>query len=62
MAMLPGKLPRNTFKCFQCRALFNQREGTWIDWDTMQVHLCDPCERTTKDHEDRAVHRAAGKP
>lgn len=62
MASLPAKLPRNMFKCFQCREIFTQRDGAWIDWNSIQVHLCHSCDKQTENREERESHRAAGKP
>jgi hypothetical protein len=48
------KLPKNKFKCFQCRAIFPQQQGEWIDWDSMQVHLCHGCNKLTKLKPERS--------
>jgi hypothetical protein len=46
----PGK---GQFKCFQCRRIFSMKDGDWYFWNTMEVHLCISCERTTRDHTER---------
>lgn len=48
------KLPKNHFKCFQCRLLFNQRDGDWFVWESMQVHLCRACNKLTEKRPERA--------
>ncbi len=54
--MLPtaSKLARNQFKCFHCRLVFIQRDGDWFNWDSMQVHLCQTCEKLTEKRPERA--------
>ncbi len=53
------KLPKNRFKCFQCRLIFSQRDGDWFIWDSMQVHLCQPCNKLTEKKPERAYIIAA---
>lgn len=44
------KLAKGTFKCFQCRKIFQTKDGDWFDWNQMQVHMCWSCDKaTTKD-------------
>ena len=45
---------KNQFKCFQCRAIFANRDGDWFDWDGMQVHLCRQCDKSTRASSERA--------
>ncbi|HUP56677.1 MAG TPA: hypothetical protein VM598_04435 [Bdellovibrionota bacterium] len=47
------KLARNQFKCFQCRKVFAQRDGDWINWNQMQVHLCRGCDKLTTERPER---------
>ncbi len=41
------------FKCFHCRNVFAQKDGDWIDWESMQVHLCRPCTKLTEHRPER---------
>jgi|GEM_PF-3164540 len=43
----PAKLPKNQFRCFHCREACASRDGDWVNWDQMQVHLCRKCDRLT---------------
>lgn len=54
MLSVVRKLPKNHFRCFHCRLVFAQRDGDWFNWQTMQVHLCKPCEKETKTRPERA--------
>ena len=54
MTPITTKLPRNHFKCFQCRLVFAQRDGDWFVWDSMQVHLCRKCNKLTEKRSERA--------
>ena len=47
------KLPKGHFKCFHCRKLFQMKDGDWHVWESMQVHLCKGCEKTTKARPER---------
>lgn len=47
----PGK---NQFKCFQCRKIHSNREGDWVNWDSMQVHLCRVCDAATANAVQRS--------
>ncbi len=49
-----SKLGKNQFKCFHCRLIFAQRDGDWVNWDQMQVHLCRGCNLTTQSHPERS--------
>jgi hypothetical protein len=55
-AMIPvaAKLGKNKFKCFHCRMIFSQREGGWVNWNAMQVHLCIACDKLTLKRPERA--------
>lgn len=53
MQMTQSKLAKNQFKCFQCRKVFASKNGDWFNWNTMQVHLCEPCQKVTKDKPER---------
>ena len=54
MQTIPAKiLNKNQFKCFHCRGVFQKKEGEWFNWSGMQVHLCQPCDRTTKASPER---------
>lgn len=46
----PGK---GQFRCFQCRQLFRSKDGNWYMWTSMEVHLCNGCEKTTRDQPER---------
>jgi len=48
------KIAKNHFKCFHCRRVVAQRDGDWFNWDSMQVHLCRPCEKVTKGKTERS--------
>lgn len=48
------KLARNQFRCFHCRRVFSNRDGSWVNWSTMQVHLCKPCNQVTAKAPERA--------
>jgi hypothetical protein len=52
--VLPVKLSKNQFRCFNCKSVFAQRDGNWFDWGDMQVHLCHQCDRMTRNAEERA--------
>jgi hypothetical protein len=47
------KRSRNQFRCFQCRLVFQQRDGDWFNWDSMQVHLCRTCDKATEKRPER---------
>lgn len=47
------KLSKNQFKCFHCRSVFAQRDGNWFDWNDMQVHLCNKCDKITRKQDER---------
>jgi phage FluMu protein Com len=47
------KLSKNQFRCFHCRRVFAQRDGDWINWDSMQVHLCNSCNKLTAKRPER---------
>lgn len=51
------KLSKNQFKCFQCRMIFAQRDGDWVNWENMQVHLCRRCDKLTEKKPERAKAR-----
>jgi len=44
------------FRCFRCRRYFTSKDGNWIKWEHMEVHLCHSCERDTRG----LVQRSAG--
>ena len=46
----PGK---NQFKCFHCRRIFSSKDGNWYTWNTMEVHLCNACEKATREKPER---------
>lgn len=50
-----AKLPKNQFRCFHCRLVFAQRDGDWFNWDSMQVHLCKPCDKKTENRPERSA-------
>jgi hypothetical protein len=54
MVPTASRLAKNQFKCFHCRLVFAQRDGKWLNWASMQVHLCKPCEKLTKERPERA--------
>jgi len=56
MKNFPKKAPRGQFKCFQCRLLFSQRDGDWVHWDSMEVHLCRGCDHATAKAPERTPH------
>jgi hypothetical protein len=60
MTYTTARLPKNHFKCFSCRQLFNQRAGDWFHWDTIQVHLCYGCNQKTKLAPERSASRQVG--
>jgi hypothetical protein len=47
------KPARNQFKCFHCRLIFASKDGDWHAWNTMEVHLCQPCEKETRARPER---------
>ena len=53
-----AKLAKNQFKCFHCRRVFLQRAGDWFHWESMQVHLCYPCNKETVTRPERAASRS----
>ncbi len=48
-----SKPGRNQFKCFHCRLVFSAKEGDWYTWNTIEVHLCNNCEKLTKAKPER---------
>jgi hypothetical protein len=54
MTLTPSKLPKNKFKCFRCRLIFAQRDGDWVNWESMQVHLCKSCDSLTLKSPERS--------
>jgi hypothetical protein len=44
---------RGQFKCFQCRKIFQMKDGDWHLWKSMEVHLCLQCEKLTRDKPER---------
>jgi len=52
--METAKIPRNHFRCYNCRNVFAQRDGEWFHWDSMQVHLCNSCNKKTESRPERA--------
>ncbi len=54
MQLTPVKAGKGQFKCFHCRQIFAMKDGDWVDWDSMQVHLCRTCEKKTADEPQRA--------
>jgi hypothetical protein len=44
---------RNEFKCFNCRTIFSNKDGDWYAWNSMEVHLCNPCDKLTKNKAER---------
>jgi hypothetical protein len=54
MHLTVAKLTKNQFKCFYCRSVFAQRDGDWIDWNQMQVHLCKSCNVLTERRPERS--------
>ncbi len=55
------RLPRGQFKCYHCRLLFAQKDGSWFDWETMQVHLCKTCNKLTERRPERKQASSASK-
>ncbi len=49
------KAGKNEFKCFHCREIRAKRDGDWVDWGNMQVHLCRTCDRDTAGKAPRVV-------
>jgi hypothetical protein len=47
----PGK---GQFKCFVCRKIFQNKDGDWLTWNNMEVHLCRVCEKATKGKPERS--------
>ena len=48
-----GKAGRGQFRCYQCRQIFQMKEGDWHPWNTMEVHLCQACDRSTQERPER---------
>lgn len=48
---------RNEFKCFHCRLIHPRRDGQWLRWDDIEVHLCVACERLTRNAPQRQAAR-----
>lgn len=49
------KVSKNQFKCFHCRLIFAQRDGDWFNWNAMQVHLCQLCNKLTERRPERSL-------
>jgi hypothetical protein len=47
------KPAKGQFVCFYCKKHFLMRLGDWYPWNTMEVHLCVPCEKTTRTMPER---------
>lgn len=41
------------FRCFQCRRYFGTKDGDWVKWESMEVHLCHTCDRETRELPER---------
>jgi hypothetical protein len=53
MLVNQAKAGRNKFKCFHCREVFANKDGDWFTWESMQVHLCKPCDKVTAKKPER---------
>lgn len=53
-----SKLPKNHFKCFNCRLVISNRDGDWFKWGTMEVHLCGACNKKTAARPERSLQIA----
>lgn len=49
------KHSKSHFKCFNCRLVTSRRDGDWVNWNEMQVHLCPPCVKATATYKERAL-------
>ena len=54
----PPKMGKGQFKCFHCRNIYPQKDGSWHHWNSMEVHLCKTCDRTTKERAERRASQA----
>jgi hypothetical protein len=54
MSTAEATVGKNQFKCFHCRHVFAKKDGDWFNWDQMQVHLCNTCDKSTKQTPQRS--------
>lgn len=54
MTPIITKAAKNQFRCFHCQLVFAQRDGDWFNWESMQVHLCQPCNKLTEQRPERS--------
>ncbi len=48
------RLGKNQFKCYECRSVYQFKDGDWYSWDgRMEVHLCHPCAKKTETRTER---------
>ena len=45
---------KGQFRCFRCRKVYAMRDGDWFHWQSMEVHLCVPCDKDTRNAPERA--------
>ena len=56
-----NKLGRNEFRCFHCRKVNVSKNGEWVHWKDMEVHLCVPCDQLTVEWPERGGKKPPAK-
>jgi hypothetical protein len=46
-------LAKGQFRCFRCRGVFMMKDGDWYHWKAMEVHLCNSCDKQTRNAPER---------
>lgn len=47
------KIGKNEFRCYHCRRVLPKKDGDWFNWNHMQVHLCNACNKATASRPER---------